>query len=192
MISSVQPCPGLDVIVQDDYQAGMLAAEHLISRGHRRIAWIGPTVRTGHSLARLAGASAALWRSGLEMSPDLKVETNDATVVPRTRELLSRPDRPAAVLVLWRDVAVRVAAVARELGLAPGRDFEMVSLCVAEQYQRDYRPAFGAWVPPAVTWSTRTMADMAISRLAERRSHPEMEVVRILMPVRLRLPEESQ
>jgi DNA-binding LacI/PurR family transcriptional regulator len=185
-VASMAGFQGLDVIVQDDYQAGMLAAEHLVARGHRRIAWIGPTVRTEHSLARLAGASAALLRAGREMSPELRVETDDATVRARTVELLSRPDRPGAVLVLWRDVAVNVAAAARELGLAPGRDFEMVSLCVEEQYERDYRPAFGDWVPPAVTWSARTMAGLAVSRLAERRTNPEMEPVRILLPVRLR------
>ncbi|HOX07059.1 MAG TPA: GntR family transcriptional regulator [Planctomycetota bacterium] len=191
-ISAQADCPGLDVIVQDDYQAGMIAAEHLVSRGHRRIAWIGPTTFTGHSLARLAGASAALLRAGLEMPADLRVETNDATVRPRTIELLSRPDRPRALLVLWRDVAVNVAAAARELGLAPGRDFEMVGLCVEEQYERDFRPAFAGAVPATVTWSARTMANLAISRLAERRSHPEMEVVRIQLPVRIRSGEEGR
>ena len=181
---------GLDAVMQDNYQGGMLAAEHLLARGHRRIAWVGATVRSGYSLARLAGASAALLRAGAELTPELRVETSGNNARERTRELLRRPSRPTAILALWREEAIDVAAGARELGLVAGRDFDMVGWCVEEQYERGYRPAFaGGPVPPTVVWSARAMANLAISRLAERRANPGLEAVRIHVPVTLRIAD---
>jgi DNA-binding LacI/PurR family transcriptional regulator len=181
---------GLDAVMQDNYQGGMLAAEHLLARGHRRIAWVGATVRTGYSLARLAGASAALLRAGAELAPELRVETSGDNARERARELLRRPERPTAILALWREEAIDVAAAARELGLVAGSDFDMVGWCVEEQYERGYRPAFaGGPVPPTVVWSARAMANLAVSRLAERRANPGLEAVRIHVPVTLRVAD---
>ena len=193
LVSPGAETAGMDTVMQDSYQGGMLAAEYLLARGHRRIAWVGPTVRTGHSLARLAGAFAALLRGGVELTPPLRIETSNDNVRERTRVLLSRRDRPGAILVLWRDDALAVAAVARELGLVACRDFEMVGWCVEEQYERDYRPAFaGGPVPPTIVWSARAMANLALARLAERRANPGLEAVRIHVPVTLRPGEEAR
>jgi len=178
---------GIDAVVQDGYQGGLLAAAHLAARGHRRVAWLGPTTQSAHSLARLGGATVGLLRAGIELAPELRVEASGADIRDRARALLSRADRPTAVIALWQWAAAGLAAAAHELGLVPGRDFDMVGWCTEEEFQAEYRPAFaGGPVPPTLVWSIRAMAELAVSRLVERRAHPGLLPVRINVPVALR------
>ena len=185
---------GLDAVIQDGYQGGLLAAAQLAARGHRRVAWFGPTVESAHSMARLAGATMGLLRAGIELPAALRMEppaghAPDA-VRQQARELLSRSDRPQAILALWQDMAGALAAAARDLGLVAGRDFDMVGWCTEEARDAFCRTHFpGGPIPPLVTWSVRTMAELAISRLVERRSNPNLVQVRINVPVALRAGE---
>jgi len=179
---------GIDAVVQDGYQGGLLAAAHLAACGHRRVAWLGPTTQSAHSLARLGGATVGLLRAGIELGPELRVEASGADIRDRARALLSRADRPTAVIALWQWAAAGLAAAARELGLVPGRDFELVGWCTEEEFLAEYRPAFaGGPVPPTLVWSIRAMAELAVSRLVERRANPGLLPVRINVPVALRV-----
>jgi hypothetical protein len=85
-----------------------------------------------------------------------------------------------------------VAAAARELRLAIGQDFHMVGWAADEVYADGFAPIFeDAPVPPAVVWSTAKMAEVALARLAERRSHPGTPTIRMTIPARLKLSEEK-
>lgn len=185
LVDAEWPVPGVDAVQQGDYHGGWLAARRLLDQGLRRIAWIGPITRDGHSLARHAGAAAAFRQSGCAWPAWLNVETSDQTVAGRTAELLRRPDRPEGLLVLWRDVALAVVAAARGLGLQPGRDFAMIGWCPREQWRRDYAPGFAGSPPPSVTWSLRALAELALSRLEERRRQPKLAAVAIQVPMQL-------
>ena len=184
---------GLDAVVQDGYQGGLLAAGYLAARGHRRIAWLGPTTQSAHAMARLAGATVGLLRAGIELAPELRIEAPLDEVGEKARALLARPDRPAAVLALWQDAAAGLAAAARELDLVPGRDFEMVGWSTEEEYADYCRAHFaGGPVPPMAVWSARAMAELAVSRLAERRTNPGLLPVRINVPVTLRVGDRRE
>jgi LacI family transcriptional regulator len=65
-----RPAPGLaaDLVEIDDYRAALTAVEHLIARGHRRIAYLGDTPAIPTSAARLRGYRDALARHRL--APD--------------------------------------------------------------------------------------------------------------------------
>jgi LacI family transcriptional regulator len=178
----------IDSVMQDGHQGGLLAVAHLAARGHRRIAWFGPPITEAHSQDRFGGVAAGLARAGIALAPELCVATGEAQAKARARELLSRGDRPAAVIALWGGLAAAVAGAATELGLAPGRDLELVGWSMEETYETAYRPLFkGSRVPPTVTWSVRTMAEAAFARLAERRLNPGLPALRVRIPMRLKL-----
>ncbi|HOX06500.1 MAG TPA: GntR family transcriptional regulator [Planctomycetota bacterium] len=182
----------IDAVLQDDYQGGMLAAGHLASLGHRRIAWIGPLTQSAHSLGRYAGAVAGLVKAGLELPADLRIETVEAGAEAAARALLSRPDRPDAIIALWTGVSVAVGRAARGLGLVVGRDLGLVGWSMEELYSSVFRPGFpDGQVPPAVVWSVADMAETAVCRLAERRANPKLPPLRINVPVRLRMPDQK-
>lgn len=175
---------GIDAVVQDDFQGGVLAARHLVKRGHTRIAWLGHTTGTYHSMARLGGATTELLRAGVAMPSDQRVQASGITAQVRAAELFARRDRPTAVLALWTRVALGVLNAARELRLRPGEDFEMVGWAQEEDYRTTYRPAFGNDVAqPAIVWSPRQMGELAVERLALRRRHPNLAPVKISIPV---------
>jgi len=181
----------IDSVLQDDYQGGFLAASHLAGRGHRRIAWFGPVASSAHSLGRFAGATAGLVRLGLDMPAELRTEAGDAEAPAKARALLSRRDRPTAVLALWSGLSRAIAAAARELGLVLGKDLDIVGWSIEELYESAFRPGFpGGRPPPAIVWSASAMAQTTVNRLAERRANPNLPAMKLSVPVRLRLPDQ--
>ncbi|EFK97521.1 hypothetical protein LDC_0436, partial [sediment metagenome] len=114
-----------DAVAQDGFAGGLQAGAWLAGRGHRRIAFVGPSL-VGADLQvveRRCGAAGALGRAGLELPGDLLVSVplhDPRAAVGPVTELLSRADRPTAVLALWQGLGPVVARAARDLGLAPG------------------------------------------------------------------------
>jgi LacI family transcriptional regulator len=86
-----------DAVVQDDVGGGRIGAAHLIAHGHRRIAFLGDDVVTGH--LRLKGCREALGDNGID-HPDGLVhlgEIDTDTVTAALRRILADPDPPTAV-----------------------------------------------------------------------------------------------
>jgi DNA-binding LacI/PurR family transcriptional regulator len=124
------------------------------------------------------------------LRPELRIETaalDPVELAAEARRLLSRPDRPTAVLAMWQDKTEALARAAGDLGLVPGRDFEMVGWVTVEGYAEFYRPLFGKGpVPPAVTWSREVLAETALARLEQRRANPELPPIHLSIPTELR------
>jgi DNA-binding LacI/PurR family transcriptional regulator len=137
-------------------------------------------------MARLGGATMDLQCFGTGLPADLCVRSSGPEAYEKGRALLARKKRPTAVLALWTRVATGLVAAARDLGLKPGKDFEMVGWARKEEYLREYKPAFPRGRPqPAIVWNPDQMAELAIERLGVRRTHPELEKVKLLVPVEL-------
>ena len=86
-----------DAVVQDDVGGGRDATAHLISHGHRRIAFMGDDVITG--ILRLKGCKQALADAGLTQADEL-VHLGDVdtpTVTAALRRIFAEPDPPTAV-----------------------------------------------------------------------------------------------
>jgi DNA-binding LacI/PurR family transcriptional regulator len=185
----------IDSVVQDGFRGGLLAGKWLAERGRRRIGWIGPVGVSRQGLERFGGASAALAGAGIELPPEMRVVLDDPEApegVTGARRLLSRKNRPDAMLALWQGCTASLAKAARELGLVPGRDFEMVGWSTEEDYERTFLPNFnGGPVPPAVVWKVGTLARTAIARLAELRSGPAEAPTVIKIPTKLKLVPEK-
>jgi DNA-binding LacI/PurR family transcriptional regulator len=183
------PDSGMDAVIQDSFCGGLQAAEHLCSRGHRQIGWVGPLVDTNESLERWGGVMAGLRRRGLTIAPEFVVNTLAPGPEQAVRRMLARKGRPTGLVALWPPESHLAVRSAVEAGLIPGKDLEVVGWCTEEGYRQFTAELGGGAAPAAVTWSVRELAGRALAQLAERRSSPDAPPVRVVVPTRLRLPE---
>jgi LacI family transcriptional regulator len=187
MIEAWCPDAPFDAVVQDDFLGGRLAAEHLIGKGCKRIAWFGPINDTNHGFPRYGGAAAALAEHGMGFSRTIPLELQAPDLVAQARKLLRGRERPRAVLALWRHAATALIRAAHDLDLRVGKDLLMVGWCADEIYESSYVPMFaGAPVAPAVVWSTQDMVELALARLVDRRERPHTPHTRMTVRTRLR------
>ncbi|MHC4914188.1 MAG: GntR family transcriptional regulator [Planctomycetota bacterium] len=179
---------GIDSVVQDGQQGGATAARYLLERGCRRIAWFGPRGENVHGLDRFGGVASMLHNAGPGLPEDMIFWTDRNDLPGLAREFLSRKNRPDGVACMWREPGVQIARAARDLGIELGRDLHLVGWCPEEQYEREWLPNFtGGHVPPAISWSARHMAELALSRLADRRENPDIPALRVKVPTTLRV-----
>ena len=118
---------GVPQTVIDDVAGGRLAAEHLISLGHRRIGFVGdmasgrPPAGLGFtsSAHRLRGYRQALTAAGLEVRADLIGRgPHDAAVAAElAARLLKLSDPPSAIFAASDTQAIGVLAAADRLGV---------------------------------------------------------------------------
>jgi LacI family transcriptional regulator, repressor for deo operon, udp, cdd, tsx, nupC, and nupG len=96
MVAVNEPVPGQDVpfVGVDNFEGARLAAEHLISQGHRHIAFIGRSTAREVNELRERGYRAALANAGIEIDPMLILEGDGTT----------ESGRQAAELMFVRDV----------------------------------------------------------------------------------------
>ena len=185
------PGSRFDAVIQDNFGGTMQAADYLVGRGHRRIGWVGPASPGISGLERWAGALAGMRKHGLEMPAAYMVEAGGGKNSDALRKLLGRKDRPTGLIAPWSFCASETARIGLELGLALGEQFEVVGWCPEESYEH-YLSIFPAnRAIPQVVWSVRDMAEACISRLAERRAHPELHTIRLNIETRLRLPAST-
>lgn len=188
MIDAWEPEMRLDAVVQDSFQGAMQAVRYLVARGHKRIGWLGKISQSVQAQERFGGFSAALAAAGLSARREWMLDTPAPETAAAARKLLSRRDRPTAVVGLWHDAASELGKAALELGL--GRELEIVGWTAEEQYHTEYRLRFGAApLPPTMVWSITELARMTLARLAERRLNPGLAPALLKLPARLKLPE---
>jgi LacI family transcriptional regulator len=123
----------LCAVAVDDVLGGQLAAEHLISLGHRRIAYLGGTVEPGTVTRRREGVRQALAGAGLDPDEallDLRVSIHppplvDAAAAAVERLLAARP-APTAVICLNDTAALGVLHGLDAAGVRVPRDLAVV------------------------------------------------------------------
>jgi DNA-binding LacI/PurR family transcriptional regulator len=117
--------PSLSGIEIDNVAGGSLAAQYLLERGHRDIAFIGDnkefihkyTVQT--NIARLEGFRNQLAEAGVEL-PDERIELGSYRLedgYAMTQRLLSLPKPPRAIFAASDMLALGVLKAARERGV---------------------------------------------------------------------------
>jgi LacI family transcriptional regulator, repressor for deo operon, udp, cdd, tsx, nupC, and nupG len=96
MVAVNEPVPGQDVpfVGVDNFEGSRIAAEHLISQGHRRIAFIGHSTAREVNELRERGYTAALSNAGIEIDPMLILDGDGTT----------ESGRQAAELMFVRDM----------------------------------------------------------------------------------------
>lgn len=116
-------------IDNDNVLAGQEATEYLIAKGHTNIAYLGSDSNLIYSADRKAGYRLALLNSGITVEPDHIVELplipeESSTAV---QELLSKEDRPTAILVSDDLFAVALERACIEMGIVLPKDLSIIS-----------------------------------------------------------------
>jgi LacI family transcriptional regulator len=123
----------LCAVAVDDVLGGQLAAEHLLSLGHRRIAYLGGTVEPGTVTRRREGVRQALAATGLDPDEallDLRVSIHppplvDAAAAAVEQILAARPS-PTAVICLNDTAALGVLQGLDTAGVRVPQDISVV------------------------------------------------------------------
>lgn len=119
-----------DVIKLDNVEAGRMATEYLIDRGHKRIAVTTgrDNIRTGED--RLAGYVEAHTAHGLPVDKGLFLSGRFDREVAHlsTLERMQKRDRPTAIVSLSNMMTLGVLSALRELGLAVPHDVSVASI----------------------------------------------------------------
>lgn len=122
--------PQVDVtsVGSTNFAGGLAAAEHLLSLGHKRIAYLGGPVTASCNQARLQGFRAAMEAAGLPV-PDEYVEYRnffyDDGLAGGTA-LLGLQEPPTAVFAGCDEIALGVVEAARARGLRVPDDLSIV------------------------------------------------------------------
>lgn len=113
----------------DNLTAGIEATEYLIDQGHSQIAYLGSDLDFIFSSERKSGYQFALTRHHIPLREDYCVEVHSIPHedTSQLKELLSREDRPTAIVVSDDILAVALERICLELDLACPRDLSIIS-----------------------------------------------------------------
>jgi LacI family transcriptional regulator len=173
-------------VVYDDRAAGQVATEHLIARGHRRIAFIGGPPETRSGRERYLGYAEALSAVGLGPAPGrvLRGLFHSAFGADATRQLIEWGLDATGLVIANHEAMFGALQVLSQFAVdIPGR----LSVVAVED-----EALLRVWHPPVTAVDTRpvelaTAAMAAMTRqLARGRSRtPQASTAPVVMPVEL-------
>lgn len=120
----------LSYVTANNLQGGMIAARHLISQGHSKIACIQGVIESIPNQKRVSGYKRAMTEAGLEKNIDIR---GDAFSIQNgyveTKLLLSAPSstRPTAIFALSNTIALGAVKAIKESGLRIPEDISVIS-----------------------------------------------------------------
>ena len=130
VVVAVRNVPGAKAssVVSDNREGIFVAVQHLVSLGHRRIAFLGGFRDTAVFGERLAGYRAAAAACGLDCGEDLIVDSSPSRAggAEAIERALSIGDKPTAAVCFNDAVAFGVCDGLRARALEPGRDFAVI------------------------------------------------------------------
>lgn len=131
-------------VVVDDFKGGFIAAEHLISKGCKRIAHIGGPQHLNIYINRLQGYLKALRKHNFKIEEDLIIESlltrEDGKAC--AKKLLDSPKRPDAIFAANDISALSIILYAKEIGLRIPEDLAVVGFS---------NEPFSEYVSPSLT-----------------------------------------
>ncbi|KAA9029909.1 LacI family DNA-binding transcriptional regulator [Niallia endozanthoxylica] len=171
-----------------DYQAGsQMAVEHLIKKGHKRVAFLGGYRKASTWIERMEGYSLALQQAGIELDGSIVIDSVPTREggVDAVRQLLSLPNRPTAIFCFSDLVAFGVVQGVREAGLKPGEDIAIMGF--------DNIPEAEIFYPPLSTVSSfaQLTGKTAANLLHQRITQSEGEKKRIILQPELIVREST-
>jgi LacI family transcriptional regulator len=137
-----QPSETFSTVGSDSLKAGTIAAEHLVSLGHRRLAFLGPADAIPAFRLRERGFIQALRAAGISIPSELvhRAAPTVAGGLAGMRALLALAERPTAVfcandlmaLGAHKSCSVAGVSIPAELSLLGCDDIEMAALVTPE------------------------------------------------------------
>ena len=189
LVGRPEGCWG-DAVGSNDFRAGQMAAEYLVARGHRRLAFLNPKPDHLVFIRRGAGFQARATALGAEVTmishapmggwtlPDRPALTTDA-VEPLVHDLLAMSPRPTAAFAAADSVAAAVYRAFAENGIRAGADISLVSANNDESLTAGLYPRLTTFDIHA-----EQIGRMAVTQLARRLVDPNFPVSSelLLMP----------
>jgi len=187
LVSRDLPGSGLDYAGYNHRDGMLLAVEHLIASGHRRIALLGGSRATWVGSERVKGYRLALAGAGLPHDPVLEIEgpltrQDGMRIIERVLAL----EHPPTAAACANDVfAFGVMLGLRRRGLEPGRDFAVTG--------NDNIAEAALWTPSLTTVDTdfQVIGSEAVRMLLERIKDPSLPPRHLVLPVHLEVRNSS-
>ncbi len=172
---------GVPTVDSDNFAGAVLATEHLLRLGHRRIAHLSGRADLESSRLREDGFRHAMAEAGVSVDERLvriggyRPEGAEQSA----RELLSLPDRPTAIFAANDLSAIRTMQVARDLGLSVPGDLSVIGF--------DNVPESAVAVPPLTTIEQplRQMGEEALRMLVAVLDGQEPPTTHLRLPTAL-------
>jgi len=165
----------------DNLAGAVLATEHLLSLGHRRIALLGGRPDLESSRLREQGFRTAMAAAGVPVDESMVCNGGyrPETAEGPARELLTRPDRPTAIFGTNDLMAIRTVEVAQELGLQVPDDLSVIGF--------DNVPESALVTPPLTTVQQplHQMGAVALDLLVRMLESPETRLADVRLPTAL-------
>jgi LacI family transcriptional regulator len=167
-----------DYIGADNFYGTKLAAEYLIGRGHKKIAFIGGLPDSATRKERYRGFIKAIKDGGLPLRKELYVEGDtslDGGYIG-IKKLLEVKDPPTAAVCYNDVVAFGVILGLWAAHITPGKSFAVVGF--------DNISDASLWSPPLTTVSSppQQIGREAVRLLLERIAAPRKEKERVILP----------
>lgn len=170
------PSSGLDYVGNDDELALLLATEHIIKKGHKRIAMLGGSKQTSVGRLRRQGFVKAMQSAGLEIVEELLVGCSGNAMGGEAAAIhIMQQSSPPTALVCFNDlIALGAISALHQLGLTPGKDVAVMGCDDIEEGSRAYVQL------STVNVKKGSIGQEAAEILLARLNDPDMPVQRVL------------
>lgn len=171
--------PPVDTVLVDDYSGAYQATTHLLSQGHRSVAFVGGPEGLGSATERRRGWRDALVRTGIDPEQQFSVAgpyTPEFGAAALSR-LLGSAERPTGVFVASDTVALGMLGAAQSFGVSIPDDLSLVGF--------DDAPASALVTPRLTTIKSplHEMAETAVGLLMARIADPQRKPSKVVTPV---------
>ncbi|MFE4431004.1 LacI family DNA-binding transcriptional regulator [Peribacillus butanolivorans] len=168
-------------------EGARIAVNHLIEKGHKRIAFLGGIRESSTWIERMEGYREALSKAGLEVDESLMIDSAPTREggLEAVFKVLNNPDPPTAIFCFSDLIAFGVMQGLRMKGLIPGQDIDIVGF--------DNVPVAEIYHPPLTTVSSfpQRIGKEAANLLHQKMVNIDHEQQRIILNPELIIRESS-
>lgn len=189
MVLAVRELPGVnsDYVGIDYPEGARIAVDHLLGKGHKRIALLGGIKESSTWIERMEGYREALSRAGLEVDESLVIDSAPTREggLEAVLKVLENPNPPTAIFCFSDLIAFGVMQGLMMKGINPGKDMDIVGF--------DNVPVAEIYHPPLTTISSfpRRIGKEAANLLYQQMEKIEREQQRIILNPELIIRESS-
>jgi LacI family transcriptional regulator len=189
MVLAVRELPGVnsDYVGIDYPEGARMAIDHLLGKGHKRIALLGGIKESSTWIERMEGYREALSRAGLEVDESLVIDSAPTREggFEAVLKVLENPNPPTAIFCFSDLIAFGVMQGLMMKGITPGKDIDIVGF--------DNVPVAEIYHPPLTTISSfpRRIGKEAANLLYQQMEKIEREQQRIILNPELIIRESS-
>ncbi|MEK4014975.1 LacI family DNA-binding transcriptional regulator [Peribacillus sp. FSL M8-0224] len=189
MVLAVRELPGVnsDYVGIDYPEGARIAVDHLLGKGHKRIALLGGIKESSTWIERMEGYREALSRAGLEVDESLVIDSAPTREggLEAVLKVLENPNPPTAIFCFSDLIAFGVMQGLMMKGITPGKDMDIVGF--------DNVPVAEIYHPPLTTISSfpRRIGKEAANLLYQQMDKIEREQQRIILNPELIIRESS-